>query len=110
MTNVSQVNASISRVMNKYLTDEGYDDSVFFDSKVMISTKSIMFTMMMKQGTYETEPFKVVFPSSFLEACEEDNAVKMVCDIFKVILNQIDNLSDRDVAVATPTNSPVCKK
>jgi len=42
----------------------------------------------MKTGILKVEPFKAVFPLSFLSACEEDQIVKMVCDMFKGVVDQ----------------------
>lgn len=93
--NIVQINNSIQNVIGRYIEDRGYKDSVYFDSKFMIQSSSIMFILMMKEGIYKTEPFKMVFPNEFLTACDEDEAVKMVCDLFKIVIHQIEKIEQR---------------
>jgi hypothetical protein len=97
MNDPHAINRSINNIMNKYITEQGYEDSVLFESKVMVHSTSIMFTMMMKQGLLKVEPFKAVFPIAFFQQCEEDSIVNMICAMFKGIIAQCEKLRNVDV-------------
>jgi hypothetical protein len=89
------VNRSINNVMNKYITENGYEDHVLFECKIMTLNSAVMFTMLMKDGLLKVEPFKAVFPVLFLQECEEDQVVSIVCDMFKSVVDQCGKLADK---------------
>lgn len=97
MKDLSIINRAINNVMNKHITDNGYENNVLFESKIMFQSNSVMFTMMMKQGLFKIEPFKAVFPSSFLMQCDEDHIVKMLCDMFKAAIEQCTKLDEKEI-------------
>jgi hypothetical protein len=90
------INHSINNVMNRFLIDNGYTDSVMFESRAMTASTHVMFTMMMKEGLLRAEPFKAVFPVIFLQECNEDEIVKMVCDMFKTVLGLVDKIAKKE--------------
>lgn len=94
MTNLVQVTKSIQNIIERYADERGYKNSIYFECKFMVQSASTMFVLMMKEGLYKTEPFKMVFPNEFLEACKEDDAVKMVCDLFKIVINRIASICE----------------
>lgn len=96
MNDLSIINRAINNVMNKYITENGFEDYVLFECKIMTLNSAVMFTMMIKEGLFRVEPFKAVFPASFLTMCEEDEVVKMVCDMFIGVINQCEKLAKKE--------------
>lgn len=96
MNDLIIINRAINNVMNKFITENGFEDHVLFECKIMTMNHTVMFTMMMKEGLLKVEPFKAVFPVSFLTMCEEDEIVKMICDMFIGVVNQCDKLANKE--------------
>ena len=96
MNDIALINRAINNVMNKYITDNGYSDSVVFSSRVIFAAGDVMFTMMMKQGLLQVKPFKAVFPADFLMGCDEDEVVVMICDMFKKVIEQCEKMQDKE--------------
>jgi hypothetical protein len=96
MNDLNIINRAINNVVNKYITENNYQDHVLFECKIMTMNSAVMFTMMMKEGLLKVEPFKAVFPVSFLTMCDEDEVVKMVCDMFISVIKQCEKLVDKD--------------
>ena len=97
------VNRAINNVMDKYITDNKYQDHVVFQCKVMFQAHDVMFTMMMKEGLLKVQPFKAVFPASFLENCEEDEVVNLICSMFISVIKQCEKLSEKEELTISTT-------
>jgi hypothetical protein len=95
MNDLTLINKAINNVMNKYITENGYQDHVLFECRIMLMDSSVMFTMMMKSGLAKTDPIKCVLPASFLKLCEEDEVVSLVCDMFTRVIKQIEKSQDK---------------
>lgn len=90
MNDLAIITRAINNVMNKHLAENKYLDHIVFEAKPMVTTSSTMFTMNMTSGRERIEPFKLVFLNEFIEACDEDDAVRMICDLFIKVINQFE--------------------
>ena len=97
MHDLALINRAINTIMNKYAIDSGYADGVTFESKAIFSgalekSGSTMFSLTLREGLYKMEPFKIVIGNFFMDAISEDDVVKMVCDMFKNVISQLDKI------------------
>lgn len=100
MHNLSSINRSINSVMAKYLVDHDHEDDILFDSKAVFNnieseTGSVIFTMTIQEDGWKFVPFKAALSIEFLNMMEEDNIVKMICNMFKNIISQCSKIDDK---------------
>lgn len=100
MNDLTKINKAITDQMSEYMKTNGQYDNVLFESKILFQDSSVMFTMMMKKGALQVEPFKLVFPGLFIKQCEEVAIVNLICNLFKNVITEYEkfystsNLSD----------------
>jgi hypothetical protein len=104
MNDIAIIHKAVTRVMERYIEENHYKDDFDFSIRILFNNNFAMFNLLMKTGDLKGEVVKSVYPIKYLQEGDEDEVVKGICGMYKVVMSEYIKMQKINDSVMSFTN------